>query len=114
MSTAPTDGQRLAVYGTLRPGRSNHHEVAAIPGSWTQGVVHGHLLPEGWGAALGYPAIELDEDAPAVPVHLLTSDALPRHWARLDEFEGPGYRRVACTVRTEAGPVQAQIYELDR
>ncbi|WP_409483292.1 gamma-glutamylcyclotransferase family protein [Arsenicicoccus dermatophilus] len=114
MTAAPTGGRRLAVYGTLCPGRSNHHEVADIPGTWTRGVVHGHLLPEGWGAASGYPAIELADDAPAVPVHVLTSEALPRHWARLDEFEGPGYRRVGCTVGTDDGPVQAEIYELDR
>ena len=48
--------QRLAVYGSLAPGRSNHHVVAPLGGEWTDGCIEGDLLPVGWGAALGFNA----------------------------------------------------------
>lgn len=103
---------RLAVYGTLAPGRSNHHQVAAIGGRWIPGEVRGRLLPDGWGAALGYPAIILDTGGPAVAVQVLESVQLPAHWSRLDDFEGPGYRRVVTMVSTAAGDLEAHIYAL--
>jgi gamma-glutamylcyclotransferase (GGCT)/AIG2-like uncharacterized protein YtfP len=47
-----------------------------------------------------------------VTVYLLESFDLPANWARLDEFEGPGYRRVVTTVRLATGERDAYIYEL--
>jgi gamma-glutamylcyclotransferase (GGCT)/AIG2-like uncharacterized protein YtfP len=32
------------------------------------------------------------------------------HWARLDDFEGPGYERILTTVQTADGPVEGYIY----
>jgi gamma-glutamylcyclotransferase (GGCT)/AIG2-like uncharacterized protein YtfP len=43
-------------------------------------------------------------------VSLFESADLPLHWPRLDAFEGPGYRRVATGVATDAGIVEAWIY----
>ncbi|MDQ5812195.1 MAG: hypothetical protein M3358_15950, partial [Actinomycetota bacterium] len=37
----------LAVYGTLAPGRPNHHVVAPLGGEWTDGLIEGDLLPVG-------------------------------------------------------------------
>ena len=48
------------------------------------------LVPEGWGATLGYPALVLDPTGPVVEVQLFESNDLPAHWPRLDDFEGPG------------------------
>ena len=48
-------GRTLAVYGTLAPGRPNHHVVAPLGGEWTEGLIEGDFLPVGWGADLGYP-----------------------------------------------------------
>ncbi|MEM9783333.1 MAG: gamma-glutamylcyclotransferase family protein [Pseudomonadota bacterium] len=104
---------RLATYGTLAPGRVNHHQMAGMAGIWTTGTVHGYLVEAGWGAKDGFPGIRLDADGPEVDVHLFTSPDLADHWARLDAFEGPGYRRVAVTVETEAGGVSAFIYEVN-
>ncbi|GAB94852.1 gamma-glutamylcyclotransferase (GGCT)/AIG2-like uncharacterized protein YtfP [Kineosphaera limosa] len=95
--------QRLAVYGTLAPGGPNEHHLAGMAGSWTPGSVRGHLYPDGWGAALGYPGIVLDPHGPAVPVQVFDSPDLPDHWERLDTFEGPGYRRVPVQVTTGPG-----------
>src|SRR5215207_356114 len=48
-------GHTLAVYGTLAPGKPNHHVLAPLGGEWTDGLIEGDLLPMGWGAELGYP-----------------------------------------------------------
>ncbi len=49
--------EHLVVYGTLAPGRPNHHVVADIAGRWFTGWVEGDLHDHGWGAADGYPAM---------------------------------------------------------
>ena len=36
--------------------------------------MRGELLPEGWGAALGYPVIILSEDGPEVAGFVFSSD----------------------------------------
>jgi gamma-glutamylcyclotransferase (GGCT)/AIG2-like uncharacterized protein YtfP len=103
-------GHRLATYGSLAPGRPNHHLVAGLRGRWFAGEVCGRLVEAGWGASLGYPALVLDRGGPAIDVQVLESADLPAHWARLDDFEGPGYERVLTTIRTTAGDVEAYVY----
>lgn len=105
---------RLATYGTLAPGRVNHHQLAGLEGAWTTGTIRGRLIQTGWGAALGYPALVLDDgqstEGEAIAVHLFTSADLPSHWDRLDAFEGAEYRRGEVMVETAEGPVTAWIY----
>lgn len=101
---------RLATYGTLAPGRPNHHQLAGLRGRWLTGTVRGRLVAEGWGADLGYPALILDPEGDPVEVHLFQSEDLPDHWQRLDAFEGDGYRRVAARVETAEGVLDAWIY----
>lgn len=103
---------RLAVYGTLAPGRPNHHQLAGLEGQWRAGVVRGRRLEAGWGAALGYPGLVLDPQAGEVEVQLFQSTDLPDHWPRLDAFEGDGYRRVVTQVSTPEGDLDACIYVL--
>jgi gamma-glutamylcyclotransferase (GGCT)/AIG2-like uncharacterized protein YtfP len=103
---------RLAIYGSLAPGRPNHHHVAGLRGRWFPGAVHGRLVEAGWGASLGYPALVLDPDGSTIDVQVLESDDLPAHWSRLDDFEGPGYERVLTTVHTADGDVAAYVYAL--
>lgn len=104
--------RRLAVYGSLGPGRENHHELAGLEGGWTHGAVRGRVFPAGWGAALGYPGVIVDPAGQPVAVQVLESEALPQHWERLDAFEGEGYRRVVVTVETEGGTIEACLYAL--
>ena len=105
--------QRLFVYGTLAPGRPNEHILANVPGEWEPAFVSGRLLEEGWGAAAGYPGIVLDQQGSDVRGFLFSADALAEHWARLDQFEGPGYERVHATVKRKDGTtVEAYIYAL--
>jgi gamma-glutamylcyclotransferase (GGCT)/AIG2-like uncharacterized protein YtfP len=107
-----TPDTRLATYGTLAPGRVNHHQLSQLKGCWRRGTVRGTLRDAGWGSALGFPALVLDPNAPEVDVQVFESLDLPDHWTRLDEFEGPGYRRVITQVRTAEGEVSAWIYEV--
>ncbi len=101
---------RLAIYGTLAPGRVNHHMVSMIQGTWREGIVRGHLSEDGWGATYGFPGIRLDPDGDEVVVQVLESPDLPAHWERLDDFEGAEYARVSVDVETEGGVIKAQIY----
>jgi gamma-glutamylcyclotransferase (GGCT)/AIG2-like uncharacterized protein YtfP len=103
---------RLAVYGTLAPGRSNHEQLAGLKGNWTTGTVKGRLFASGWGAALGFPGLVLDADGPLVQVQVFESKELPDNWTRLDNFEGEGYKRALVNVSTADAPVNAWIYVL--
>ncbi|MEL7536214.1 MAG: gamma-glutamylcyclotransferase family protein [Pseudomonadota bacterium] len=106
---------RLFVYGTLAPGRPNEHVLAPLTGTWQPAVVRGTLLAEGWGAAAGYPGIVLDERGDDVAGFVFSSDDLPEHWQRLDDFEGEGYQRVLVNVALESGAtVAAYIYALSK
>jgi hypothetical protein len=64
---------RLATYGTLAPGRVNHHQLAALNGHWQRGTVQGRLIDGGWGAAHGFPGLILDTSGPLVEVYLFES-----------------------------------------
>jgi gamma-glutamylcyclotransferase (GGCT)/AIG2-like uncharacterized protein YtfP len=110
LSDAPDS--RLAIYGTLAPCRVNHHQISALAGNWQRGTVKGRLFASGWRAALGFPGLIVDPLGPSVEVQLFESTDLPMHWARLDEFEGSGYRRVVTTVNTADGERSAWIYVL--
>ena len=65
---------RLATYGTLGPGKPNHHHLSMIDGNWSTGSVRGFLHEAGWGADLGFPAIVLDQTGPEVSVDVLESE----------------------------------------
>lgn len=100
----------LATYGTLGPGRPNHHQLAGLEGRWFKGIVRGKLVQAGWGADLGFPGLQLDPGGECIVVDVLASSELPRHWPHLDAFEGEGYRRVSAPIETSDGIVEAWIY----
>ncbi len=103
---------RLATYGNLAPGRINERQLSDLRGRWLVGRVRGSLVEDGWGAALGYPALVLGADGAEVEVQVFESADLRDHWERLDAFEGAGYRRVAVDVETDKGVLPASIYVL--
>lgn len=109
-SATITAAMRLATYGTLAPGRVNHHQLSSLSGHWFLGTVTGKLVEAGWGAELGFPGLDLDPAGDVIDVHVFESPELPDHWSRLDDFEGPGYRRVVTTVNCAGGNVEASIY----
>ena len=81
--------EHLFVYGSLAPGRENAHMLADVPGRWRPAFVRGKLYQEGWGAALGFPGLELDADGERVRGLVFSSDELAAHWAREDYSAGP-------------------------
>jgi gamma-glutamylcyclotransferase (GGCT)/AIG2-like uncharacterized protein YtfP len=85
--------QRLFVYGTLKPGHANAHLLETIGGTWQPASVIGTLLPVGWGADQGYPALMPDENGAEVHGLVFTPERLAQHWRALDQFEGD-YERV--------------------
>lgn len=107
--------EHLFVYGSLAPGQSNAHVLAQVPGDWTPASVTGTLRQEGWGAAMGYPGLVLDEGGTLVRGQVFSSTHLRDHWSRLDAFEGEGYERVITDARLDDGTtVQAHVYALRR
>lgn len=109
MTGAPGRVDRLAVYGTLAPGGSNHDVLADLAGTWRWGTLRGRRFDDGWH---GYPGVVLG-GAGEVVVSVLTAAGLARAWPRLDAFEGPGYTRVVTDVALDDGTVvQAHVYEL--
>ena len=106
--------ERLFTYGTLSPGQPNAHMLQSVSGEWEAASVLGKLYPNGWGAALGYPALVLDVSGPVVQGFLLSSEELSPQWAMLDEFEGRAYRRELTQVRKSDGSyVTAYVYALN-
>ena len=102
----------LATYGTLAPGKPNHHQLSDLNGTWRKGIVRGHLKFSGWGAELGYPALVLDLEGEEVAVDLFVSSDLAAHWQRLDDFEGAEYRRVMANVEVGGVTITAFCYVL--
>ena len=99
--------RRLFVYGTLAPGEENAHVLAHCRGDWKRASVTGRLVNTGWGAALGFPALQIDPEGERVAGWLLQSDDLPKSWSALDEFEGEAYRRSLVMVELESGETVA-------
>lgn len=84
-----------------------------IGGSWEAATVTGVLRQEGWGAALGYPGIELDGQGDEIQGLLFSSEKFAGHWARLDAFEGDSYERLLTAVKLKGNrTVDAFIYAL--
>jgi len=105
---------RLATYGSLSPGKINHDQLSSLKGRWLKGAVRGILQNAGWGSSMGFPGLTLDSTGPEVTVNVFESQELPCHWSRLDEFEGPEYRRVVTQVHTSDGILEAHIYVIAR
>lgn len=110
MAASLSADSRLATYGSLSPGEVNHGQVSSLNGRWLKGTVRGTLMNAGWGSSMGFPGLILDNAGPRVNVHVLESLELPQCWSRLDEFEGPEYRRVTTQVETGEGVLEANIY----
>ena len=105
--------EKLFVYGTLGPGRPNEHVLKAIGGVWENATVRGKLRQEGWGAEMGYPGIDLNENGEEIEGFVFISENLSNHWKVLDDFEGEGYERVVTQAKLKDGSmVDAYIYML--
>lgn len=106
---------KLAIYGTLAPGKANHRHIADLGGGWHDAAVRGRLDRVPCGVHEGLPAIVLDPAAAPHRLKLLACEHLPDAWARLDAFEGEEMQRLLVPLEG-AGRVfgVANIYALRR
>lgn len=98
---------RLAVYGTLAPGGTNHTRVAEVHGQWFEGTATG-VIEERDGLLEFY--WRLNTDLP-VKVKVLSAHELEKQFNRLDRFEGPRYQRILVPVRIYDRLIVCNIYE---
>lgn len=99
--------EHLAVYGSLAPGRENHHLLAGCPGTWTPGFTTGRV------AERQFRVFTYAADGAHIAVHVLRSHHLRGFWRELDAFEGAEYRRILVPVFTRGGGLAgvANLYE---
>jgi len=105
----------LAIYGTLAPGKANHHHIAELGGTWHDAAVRGRLDRVPCGIHEGLPAIVLDPAAAPHPLKVLVCEHLPAAWPRLDAFEGDEIQRLLVPLEGADGATGvANIYALRR
>lgn len=97
---------RLAVYGSLKPGESNYDQLSMVEGHWQDGKVKGRIKKPG-----EYLEFTWDVSSPEIPVNVLTAAELSNHFERLDQFEGPDYRRILVPVLIDETIQICHIYE---
>ena len=105
--------EHLFVYGTLGPGRPNEHVLGAIKGEWRNATVRGYLREAGWGAAMGFPGLDLAELGDVIEGFVFSSGQFASLWNSLDAFEGEAYQRVITAVTlADDSRLDAYIYTL--
>jgi len=103
----------LFVYGTLAPGEENAHIMDGMSGDWRKASVRGKRHNKGWGTHKGHPGFKPDDNGDIVNGLVFISDDLPKHWARLDKFEGADYQRISINVTLQDGEIiEAQVYSV--
>src|SRR3546814_6998489 len=68
---------KLAIYGTLAPGKANHHYIGGLGGAWQDAAVRGSLGRVPCGMHGGLPAMLLDPASPLQTLKLLPCEGLP-------------------------------------
>ena len=102
---------RLFVYGTLKPGERNAHELERVRGEWSKARIRGTLFEIASGENEGCPGLTIDDQGDDIPGYVLASEELADEWPRLDAFEGEGYERVLARVTLDSGEaVDAWVY----
>ncbi len=106
---------KLAIYGTLAPGKVNHHHIAELGGEWRGAAVRGSLGAVPCGVHQALPAMVLDPAASPHPLQVLVCQRLADAWARLDAFEGAEMQRLLVPLEGDGGVTGvANIYALRR
>lgn len=98
--------QKLAVYGTLKPGGVNHSIIKDIGGEWLDCSVKGEIT-----TFEDLPVFIWDRGK-ETNMKLLISNNLSENFERLDNFEGLRYKRILIPVQTHSGVFISNIYSL--
>ncbi|WP_439131974.1 gamma-glutamylcyclotransferase family protein [Polaribacter sp.] len=92
---------KLFVYGTLKPGCSNHHILQNIGGDCIKATLFGFEFDKDWEKQTGYPGLIKSNFDAKVEGFLFVSENLKRNWEVLDGFETEAYTRkiVPITIK---------------
>jgi hypothetical protein len=102
--------EKLAAYGTLRPGEPNASVMGGVPGEWLDCTLKGERVV----SISGLAEFQWDLRGVEIPAKLLTSASLPHHWDRLDAFEGSAYQRHLLPAAVHGTFVVANCYVVRR
>lgn len=104
--------QHLFVYGTLAPGKENHHQLKGIDGQWQPAKIRGEKrMHDPYPHCVG---VDIMKSRQWVDGLLFSSTELVEIWQHLDKFEGPGYKRTLRKVELMSGEtVEAYIYAIN-
>jgi len=106
--------EKLFVYGSLMPNETNHFILKKINGVWQKGFVLGEIKRIKFSNKEYLAAILIVNKDKKVFGYLFTSFALKYLWKKLDNFEGPNYKRKITQVfLTNNRKVEANIYCLN-
>jgi gamma-glutamylcyclotransferase (GGCT)/AIG2-like uncharacterized protein YtfP len=97
--------ERLVIYGTLAPGKSNHNVIADLRGEYRDCAVHGRISEVD-----GFPHFTWARSDASLGALLFSSKQLPGMWGALDRFEGDGYKRRLIPATIDSGLSIASIY----
>ncbi len=84
---------KLFVYGTLKPGCSNHNILKNIGGDCIKATLFGFELDNDWEKQTGYPGLIKSDAKSKVEGFLFVSENLNKNWDVLDSFETEAYSR---------------------
>lgn len=96
---------RLAAYGTLRPGQPNHSMLLGLGNTWLTGTVKGTITEHN-----GFPLFSWHTAGQNINVEVLDSPGLPSKFDELDAFEGPAYKRIWIPVNVKPQIEVCNIY----
>ncbi len=97
--------QRLVAYGSIRPRESNAWVLDFPRQEWLDCTIHGSITER-----KGYRYYQWIPGGSSYAAQCLISEELPKHWARIDAFEGPEYWRALIPTRTSRGLTMANVY----
>ena len=97
-------------YGTLGPGRPNHHQLDGLDGRWLKDTSTGCSSTPAGARALATQHWSFKPTVQQSMSKFRVSRPAGSLGARLDDLEGDGYQRVVATVRTPTGEMDAFIY----
>lgn len=87
--------KKLAVYGTLLPGKPNHQIIADLKGEWVNGNIRGRIEVRD-----NLSVFFWDLNAELLKIQIFLSEQLPNEYDRLDKFEGALYNRIWILFET--------------
>lgn len=92
---------KLFVYGTLKPGCSNHYILEQIGGNSIEAKLYGYQFDENWERKTGYPGLIKGDVNAEIEGFLFISENLTKSWSILDEFETEAYSRIIVPIAIE-------------